>query len=408
MIHEKLMGIVLNNPELWPDFYVYGNLFRDPHINRLFNICEIINEKYGKINKNLIVDYINENRNYDLDKFYEIYDSECYDENYKTYLRKYIEDDLKLKLKIYINSDLKDKGMVDLKYDVKDILDSVNDVDQVRTENTKKHCIKLLDDINENRQIKKIPSGIDFIDCNQLGYKTTDYVLIGATESTGKTSLVINSIVKQLKEKIRIGFISCEMEAEEIHRLIACNVSGLDNTRVENNLLTQLEKERYVNALERIYDKPLFVEDKLYEWHDIRQKLKTLKREENIDIGYLDYLHYVRHKNHSDTYERLGEISKATKSLCKELQIPIVAIVILNKIGAGDSNPDIIHIKGNNDIGYDADIAILLKTFNEAVDGNANERIVDFLFRKNRGGKRGFERMRYLPYCRRFQKLEKY
>jgi replicative DNA helicase len=404
MIHEKLLGIVINNPDLWREFSTNGNLFKNEHLKRLYEICDIVYKKYDKIHKDLIVNYINENGNFDIEKFYEVYDSECYDTNYKSYLKKYIEDDLIYKLRSYINQDLKDKSYIDIKYDIKEIIENVNEVDKEKTKNPQEDCYKMLEDLKDGVPIKKIPSGIDFIDTHQRGYKLNDYVIIGATESTGKTSLIINSMVKQLKTDLRIGFISCEMKRDEINRLIVCNMSGIDNLKVEDKLMTEVEKDRYLHAIENYYTKNIFIEDSLNEWEDIRQKIKVLKKEENIDIVYIDYLHYIRHKKFTSTQDRLENISKGIKTSCKELDIPHVCIVILNKIGAGEGAPDILHIKGNNEIGYDADIAILLKTFNDAVEGNFNERLVDFYYRKNRGGKRGFERQVYFPAFRRFQK----
>lgn len=403
MIEKKLFGIILNNPELWIDFTKHGNLFIDPNLNRLYNICENVYKQYEKIDKDLIIDHINKNNNFNKEMFYQIYDSEFYDDNYKPYLKKYITDDFKIRLKGYINSDLKEKAFIDLKSDLKNIIENTYAIDSKKTTDMKECCKTELENLKDGEPIKKISSGISYIDINQRGYKETDFIIIGGMESAGKTSLAINSIVKQMKD-YRIGMISCEMTKDEIVRLLACNKAGIDNIKVEDKLLNESEKKRYLNALEDLYIKPVFIEDEIYEWEEIRQKIKTLKIEENIDIIYIDYLHYIRHRKYLTQYDRLEAITKGIKSSCKELHIPHVCIAALNKDGAGGV-PEVKNIKGNNDCGYDADIIILLSTEAEAVDGNFNERHVDFHFKKNRGGRRGVRRMKYLPAFRRFQEI---
>ena len=405
-IEEKFLSIILNNPELYDDFSQYDNKFKDAGCRILYEILQEIYKKYNKIEKDLIVDHIQTANSFDVMKFYKIYDSECFPDNYRSYLALYLTEGLKDDIKRYINQNLIDKNFIDIKYDIEGILNNTSNLYTDDIKDSKADCRELINNLNNDVLPDRIYSSIFSLDNNQRGYSKTDFVLWGATESTGKTSLIINSIPKQLQKGLRIGFISCETKMIDLRNLIACNMAEIDSNKVINRNMNENEKRLYLAALNMLYEQPLFIVDKLNDWFDIKQAIKILKRTYNIDIVYIDYLHYIRHKKIQDQYSRLEEISKGVKSSCTELEIPHVCIVILNKTGDTDEPPQCRHIKGNNDIQYDADIIILLKTFQDNIEGDYNRRIVDFYFRKNRNGKKGYsERMLYLPHCRKYERF---
>lgn len=189
---------------------------------------------------------------------------------------------------------------------------------------------------------------------------------------------------------------------------MACNLSEIDTLKIDLNLLTTIEKDKFIRkGVEKLYNKPLFIDDQSRYWNDIRRKIKMLKKKENIDIVYIDYLQYIRVKDIRTSYERLEEVSSGIKNLAKELEIPIVVIAALNRAGKSEDEPRNSHIKGNGDIEYDADIICLLKTVTMAIDGDSNKRQVDRKITKNRNGKLSKESMIFYPAVRKYKRMFK-
>jgi replicative DNA helicase len=198
------------------------------------------------------------------------------------------------------------------------------------------------------------------------------------------------------------------MSRKKLYQLLACNIAGIDSNLIDLKTIDERQKELYIDALTKIYDKELYIDDSTRSWEEIKNKIKIFKKERNIEIVYLDYMQYLRVKDVKLAYERLEIISSDTKELNKKLQIPICHIVTLNREGKKEAEPQSYHIKGNGDIEYDADIIILLKTINEKIEGDANKRFVQFFVKKNRNGRRGDFNMIFKTDVRRFFEEEKY
>jgi len=280
----------------------------------------------------------------------------------------------------------------------KHILDSVKDV--------KENCKNMIEGLNENRIVHRIHSGIKHIDDKQQGYDITDYIILGAAQSVGKTSYILNLIVNQLKNGVRVGFFTCEMLRQKIINLVACQVAGVDCNDYELNNLKNTEKENIVKANEWLYDQPLFIEDSSRTWEELREKIKIMSLLKQCDVIYIDYLQYLRTPRAQNLYERLQIISTEIKDLAKEIKTPVFVIAQLNREGKKSERPPCANdLKGNSDIEYDADVIILMHTLMAAVDGDFSKRIVEFIVDKNRNGKLGKYKLEFNCALRRFKEI---
>jgi replicative DNA helicase len=356
------------------------------------------------INNELIVNFIQKQKNYRIGAYYDIigeYEEKNY---YKGYLNELLIEKTKNELlKSAHEIKAQDyKDLIDIKQDVIRVSDNIK-LTEGKKEKTRQEILQdIAVNLKAGKLVPKVESGIHFIDNHQRGYNLFAYVIIAAGQSVGKSAFMLDRVVKQLRLGKRVFIQSCEMTKEILYALFACHIAGIDSNKYENGDMNNEEKTKFVDALEKLYNYPLFIYDKGREWSDIKRNVKYFKEKEDIDIAYIDYLQYIRVKGVTRQYDRIEIISGDTKDLAKDLLIPIVHIAALNRGGKTADRPPVEEdIKGNGDLEYDADIIILL----HEVEDKGSERIVDFYIRKNKFGRKGKFRKKFYPAIRRFDNI---
>jgi replicative DNA helicase len=388
MLEHNLLGVVINNPILFENLKEHGNIFADDLSIKLYDIIDTLHKKNSGFTRDSIINYITEQRNFPLNEFYKIYDSEFEEEKYIIHLNDILARNLVRKVNIYGHqlNDRKDESIHEIKATMQAFIDNIKLPEEKNIQDTKDACYKLIEKLKQGFQIPKVHSAIEAIDDMQRGYKKTDFILIAAGESVGKTSYIIQRIIKQAQEGVKVGLISCEMESDEIYQLMACSLAGVDNLKLELNELSEVEKDKFINALERMYELPIFIVDELDQWDDVKGNIITMKQDFNVDMVYVDYLQMIDEPKNQDNDSRYT--SKNLKKLAKKLKIPICALCAITKEGKKDEEPETAHIRGNGKIANDADVVIMMKTINESVGNNGNARLLRFFVKKNRGGRR--------------------
>jgi replicative DNA helicase len=407
MIEKKLISSILNNNILYDSFKPLKIKIADNECRYILTLIELIKKTHGKWSNDLITDYITEKKDFDLYKYFEILDLCKHEDNFKVYIDKLLKRDLEVDILNYISS-LKrtEKNYIEIKIEIENIISSKKNIEEIEIRDIKEICRETVEKMKKDYLPLKLFSAIDFLDDNQRGYDPTDYVIIASGESVGKTSFIIDCIVKQLRNEMKIAFFECEMSIEKIFQLTVSNISGVPSHNIEHNKLTDPERVEVVRGLEKIYDSNLYLFDDVTNWEIVKKRIMILKKEKNIDVVYIDYLHYLRVDGLKNEYERLEYISKDIKALTRQLKIPIICLATLNKEGKFAEEPELWHIKGNGDIGYDADIAIFLKTLNKAVYGDDDKRLIGFYVRKNRNGKQGVFNQIFDTTKRKFSKTD--
>lgn len=406
-----LLGIVINNPEKFSELKKFGNIFSNNEAKKLYSILDNLHEKNEAFDKESILDFIQDDKHFSISVFYSIYESEWDLGKYNLYLNiiltKYYKTNFKNMYLQVIGDDY--KSYMDIKQRIQEFLEDIKEPDYMEFADIKDICYRMINNLKANNDIQKVKSGIHFFDAYQGGWDKTDYILLGAGEGVGKTSYIIILILKQLSMGMKVGFFTVEMDADKVFQLMACSLAGIDSNRVDNRQLGTNEKKAYLTALEKIYEysDKLFVDKTTNEISRIRQKSRAMKQK-GVDIIYIDYLHMIEidSKKKLDEYTELKIASREIKKNCKELGIPHFVLACITKEGKKGDTPDMHHIRGNGKIANDVDIGILITEIHNAVDGDFNKRLIEFLVRKNRNGQRGSYRLNFLANMRRFEVIE--
>jgi replicative DNA helicase len=278
-----------------------------------------------------------------------------------------------------------------------------------------KESIKEIDGIIKTKKvITGVSSGFERLDLLTSGFQPSEFIVIGARPSIGKTALALNMAADMaIRKKIPIGFFTLEMSDLALTKRIIASESMVDGKNIRSGYLSPSEYARIVHAAGEIYEAPFYIVDmpnmKLL---DLRAQARKLRAQQRVEIIFIDYLGLIGSENYNlPRYEQISEISRSLKSLARELKIPVVVLCQLTR-EAERERPNLSNLRDSGSIEQDADVVMFLhrdrveKKPNEAP--NPDDGIpTDLIIAKQRNGPVGTIKLalaakyaKYMPVTR--------
>ncbi len=249
-----------------------------------------------------------------------------------------------------------------------------------------------------------IPSGFADLDNLTSGFQNSEFVVIGARPSVGKTALALtmaaNIAVQQRKP---VGFFTLEMSAVALMQRLLAAEARLDSNRIRSGMLRPSDFHKITDAAGRLYDAPLFIEDspnlKLL---DLRAQARRMKSNHSIEIVFIDYLTLISSENQDlPRHEQIAEISRSLKALARELDVPVLALSQVRRETEGKL-PNLADLRESGSIEQDADVVMFLHR-ERGTDESLNERETDLIVAKQRNGPVGKINLTFFPEYTTFE-----
>ena len=223
-----------------------------------------------------------------------------------------------------------------------------------------------IDEIDRIYKTKKlitgISSGFERLDLLTSGFQPSEFIVIGARPSIGKTALALNMATSMAVHKgIPLGFFSLEMSELALTKRIISSESMVDAQIIRSGFLKPSDYTRILDAAGKIYDAPFFIVDmpnmKLL---DLRAQARRLRAQQKVEIIFVDYLGLIGLGNSNmPRYDQFSEISRSLKSLARELKIPVVVLCQLTREAEKD-RPNLANLRDSGSIEQDADVVMFL------------------------------------------------
>ena len=208
-----------------------------------------------------------------------------------------------------------------------------------------------------------VRSGFAQLDDMTGGFQPSEFIVIGARPSVGKTAFAISMAIDiAIHRKIPTGFFSAEMTSMAIMERILSAEARVDSKRIRSAILRSQDTMSIVDAAGKIYEGKLYIQDtpniKLL---DLRSQARRMKRERDIKILFIDYIGLINPEANPNVprHEQVAEISRSLKALSRELQIPIVALSQVSRDAEG-KEPNLANLRDSGSVEQDADVVILL------------------------------------------------
>jgi replicative DNA helicase len=229
---------------------------------------------------------------------------------------------------------------------------------------------RTIDKIDEAYRTKKtitgIPTGFDKLDEMTSGFQPSDFVIIGARPSIGKTALALNMAAHiAFKRHMPTAFFSLEMSDVALAQRLISSEARVDGKNLRSGYLSSDDFRNILSVSGRMNEAPFYIVDmpnmKLL---DLRSQARKLRAQEKVEIIFVDYLGLIGHENNSlPRHEQISEISRSLKSLARELKIPVVVLCQLNRemerTGQGQP-PTLANLRDSGSIEQDADLVLFL------------------------------------------------
>jgi replicative DNA helicase len=211
-----------------------------------------------------------------------------------------------------------------------------------------------------------VPSGFRDLDNLTSGFQKSEFVVVAARPSMGKTALCLNiSQHVGLHTDYAVGFFSMEMAKEQILIRMLCADSQLDIKRVRTGFINEREFEKLKLSAEAISQARIFLDETPgLTVMEVKAKARRLKMEGNLDVVFIDYIQLMRPGGRFENRnQEMAFISRSLKELSKELQIPVVGISQLSRApekGRREPRPQLSDLRESGAIEQDADVVIFI------------------------------------------------
>lgn len=244
-------------------------------------------------------------------------------------------------------------------------------------------------------------TGIPRLDYLLRGLRGGQMIVISAKQKHGKSALgwqIVDFCAIRSANPIAVGACSLEMGRAEItDRRHACEGS-IDLSKLDEGSFSVLDVDKITKAAAKVGNSKVYIKDEAgVNILQIRATLRRMVHEYGIKLALIDYLQIIQAVNRKDSRERqVAEISQNIKQAAKELDIPIIILVQLNK--QGDARESAA-------IEMDCDKFIVIESEDEE-DFEENESPeMSLRVKYNRAGPCGRVKVRFLKRYTRFEPL---
>jgi replicative DNA helicase len=262
--------------------------------------------------------------------------------------------------------------------------------------------------------ITGISTGFTDLDQITAGFQRSDFIVVAARPSMGKTALCLN-IAHHVAEKERkvVAFFSLEMPKEQLVLRMFASSAKVDFHKVRTGMLTDEDYEKIAKTAASLSTTDIYFDDTpALSVMELRAKARRLQAEKRLDMVIIDYLQLMRGRrgnNEASRQQEISEISRGLKALAKELKVPVVAISQLSRAveGRQDKRPQLSDLRESGAIEQDADLVIFVYREDaykkDTQPSQASE--TEVIIGKQRNGPMGTIKLTFL---KRFVRFENY
>ncbi len=255
--------------------------------------------------------------------------------------------------------------------------------------------------------ISGLPTGFVDLDDKTAGLQNSEFVIVAARPSVGKTSMALNIARHIAVEDNRPAFfVSLEQSRIELAERLLCCQARVDSHKLRKGHLSSDDMQKLIEAGGILRNAKLFIDDTPGQGMlRIAANARRLKLRHGIKAVFIDYLQLIEPDNRRDNrQEQVAVISRRLKHLARELQIPVVALAQLNRSPEDrqGGKPRLADLRESGSIEQDADTVILLHR-PEMYEPGQHEGTVEVIVAKQRNGPTGEITLTYLKQFMRFE-----
>ncbi len=236
-------------------------------------------------------------------------------------------------------------------------------------------------------------TGFPDLDETTHGFQPGQLIIIAGRPAMGKSTFAMDIARHAVFLNTPTILFSLEMSIPEMSkRILAAEASIPLDTLMDERKLDMGAWERLQNTLQRIQDRPLYLDDSAnMSMMEIRAKCRRLKQSKNLGLIIIDYLQLMSSlKPRENRTQEVSEFSRQLKLLAKELEVPVIALSQLNRgvEARMDKTPMLSDLRESGSIEQDADMVFFVYR-PEVYNHDERQGEADIILAKHRNGPLG-------------------
>ena len=244
-----------------------------------------------------------------------------------------------------------------------------------------------------------IPTGFIDLDYKLSGFQPSDFILIAARPSMGKTAFVLNiAQYMAFKKNKAVAIFSLEMSKEQLVNRLFSLESQVDAQSLRTGNMKDSDWEKLIEGAGIIGQSKLIIDDTPgISISELRSKCRKYKLEHGLDIIIIDYLQLMTaavDTRGGNREQEVAMISRSLKAIAKELNIPIIALSQLNRSvesRGGNKRPQLSDLRESGAIEQDADLVAFIHRpeyygLMTDEDGTPTQGMAEIIVAKHRNG----------------------
>ena len=255
--------------------------------------------------------------------------------------------------------------------------------------------------------ITGLSTGFTDLDIMTTGLQKSDFLLIAARPSMGKTAFALSILDYVVCRRNRSAVIfSLEMSKEQlINRLFAME-ARIDAQKIRSGNLDEEEWENLMESAELIGSSKLIIDDTPgITVTEMRSKCRKYKLEYDVSLIVIDYIQLMSSGGRIESRQQeLSDISRSLKGLARELDVPVIALSQLNRSveTRADHRPMMSDIRESGAIEQDADVIMFLYRDDYYNPETEERNVAEVIIAKQRNGPTGTVKLTWQPKYTRF------
>ncbi len=256
-----------------------------------------------------------------------------------------------------------------------------------------------------------VPTGFKDLDTYLSGLQPSDFILVAARPSMGKTAFVLNVAENvAVKQGITTAIFSLEMSNVQLVNRMLSLESTVDADKLRKGRLDASDWGKLIEGADSIASSHLIIDDTPgISIAELRSKCRKYKMDHDLGLIIIDYLQLMSGsgKGGDSRQQEVSDISRSLKALARELNVPVVTLSQLSRAveQRPDHRPMLSDLRESGAIEQDADVVMFLYRDDYYNKDTELKGIAEIIVAKQRNGPVGTIKMAWIPEQTRFADL---
>ncbi len=271
---------------------------------------------------------------------------------------------------------------------------------------------------NQEGKLRGVGSGFTELDRITSGWQKSDLIIIASRPGMGKTAFALTMARNAAIDfKKPVAVFSLEMSSIQLVTRLMSSETEIPQEKLRKGNLEDHEWAQLNARISSLIEAPLYIDDTAaLSIFDLRAKCRRLKAHHDIQMVIVDYLQLMQgsQDTRGNREQEISSISRALKTLAKELNIPVIALSQLSRASEKRekaAKPILSDLRESGSIEQDADMVMFIyrpEYYKIDVDenGDSTAGVADIIIAKNRNGPLKDVRIRFISKYAKFVDAE--